>query len=78
MLALPGSDESMLPGSQRFIFSSYPHMTESRQQASEPSISSFKSTNPTDEGPPSRPNHHLKAQHLNTITLGVRTSSYEF
>ena len=68
--------ESLFPGLQTAIFSLYSHMVERRSKLSH--ISSCEGTIPSIRTPPSWPNYLPKAPPPNTITLGVRISTYKF
>ena len=71
------SGESPFPGLQTDTFSLYTHMVQSREEATL-SCLSYKSTNCITRTPPSSPNYLSKALSPNTITLGMRVSTYYF
>ena len=69
------SGGSLLPGSQRAIFSLYSHRAEGVRMFSRAFIRALA---PFMRTPPTWPNHLPKALLLNTSTLGVRISTYKF
>ena len=66
------SDENLLPGSQKAVFSLCPHMAEGARELS--GISFIRALIPFIRAPSSL----LKASPPNTITLGFSISTYEF
>ena len=76
VLVDPVSHESPLPGLQVAVFSLCPHMAEREKKREKALMSFYEGTNPIHMGS-ILINHLPKSLPTTTITLGVRTSTYE-
>lgn len=70
------SSEGLLPSSQMALFSLWPHVVEGVREPS--GVSFVRTLISVIRAQPSGPKHLPDTPPLNTITLGVRISTYEF